>query len=307
MEVHLGISSFKKNGNTVVTSGTFDGVHIGHQKLIESINTIAKQINGKSVLITFWPHPRLVLDPNNGNVKLLNTFEEKAELLEKAGLDHLIRIPFTREFSLLKSEDFIRNILVDGIGTKKLIIGYDHRFGHNREGSFEALKIDGPKYGFDVEEIPRQDIEHIGVSSSKIRNHLKNGEIHLSNQYLGREYSISGTVIKGNKLGRTIGFPTANIQVNSDLKLIPSKAAYAVNIKSRNNIYKGMLNIGVRPTINGFERVIETNIFNFNEEIYGETITIFFVRMIRQEIKFPSLDALKLQLIEDKATAMKWL
>ena len=210
MEICEDLGNFQPLENGVITSGTFDGVHLGHQKILKRLTSVAQANGGKSVLITFWPHPRTVLYPEQ-SIRLLNTFEEKADLLRKQGLDHLIKIPFTREFSQLSSSAFIKEILVDKIGTKSLVIGYDHKFGKNREGSFIELKKNAPNYGFEVEEIPKLDLDHIGISSSKIRKSLLEGQIHISNQYLGWEYSITGRVIEGQKLGRSIGFPTANI------------------------------------------------------------------------------------------------
>ena len=199
MKIYHSIDDFSKLDNAVVTSGTFDGVHIGHQKILERLKEIAEKFNGETVVITFWPHPRLVLYPDDQSLKVLNTFEEKAELLKAEGIQHLLRIPFTKEFSQISSQQFIDHILVKQIGTRKLVIGYDHRFGKNREGSFEQLKINGPQYGFDVEEISRQDVDEVGVSSTKIRNALVAGDIDTANHFLGRPYMITGRVIKGDK------------------------------------------------------------------------------------------------------------
>lgn len=308
MKVYRGIDKFKKLPNAVVTSGTFDGVHIGHQKILSRLKKIAKSTNGETVLITYWPHPRLVLG-SDSSIKLITAFEEKIKLLRRFGLDHLIIINFTKEFAKTTSSDFIKNIIVDGIGTKTLVIGYDHRFGHNREGSFEALSANSDKYGFTVEEIPQQEIHHIAVSSTKIRNHLSQGEIHISNEYLGYPHCLHGKVVKGNQLGRKLGFPTANIKVNSELKLIPSLGSYAVKVELDNVEFNGMLNIGTRPTINGSASTltIEVNIFNFDKEIYGTEITVKFIKLIRKEEKFESLEALKGQLMLDKETAQKIL
>ena len=307
MKIYHGIEEFEQLENAIVTAGTFDGVHVGHQKILERLTNLAKQTHEESVLITFWPHPRLVLDPANATIELLTTFNEKAKLLEQHGLDHLIKIHFTKDFSKTSSIDFIKEILVNTIGTKKLVIGYDHRFGHNREGSFEALKDNAHEYGFVVEEIPRQDVEHVGVSSSRIRKSLSNGEIHVSNQYLGWEYSITGKVVRGDRLGRTIGFPTANIEVNSPFKLIPSHGSYAVRVAHEGTHYEGMLNIGVRPTVSGERQTIEVHIFDFDQDIYGESLTVSFVKLIRKETKFENLEALKMQLLNDKNTAMELL
>lgn len=307
MRIYEGLEEFQQLPNAIVTAGTFDGVHIGHQKILERLRNIADRTNGETVLITFWPHPRLVLDPANATIELLTTFNEKARLLELNGLDHLIKIPFTKAFAKTTSLEFIEEILVNAIGTKCLVIGYDHRFGHNREGSFEALKENASTYGFVVEEIPRQDLEDVGVSSSRIRNALSKGEIHISNQYLGWEYSLTGKVVKGNSLGRTIGFPTANIEVNSPYKLIPSQGSYAVRVTYKHELYDGMLNIGIRPTVQGEQQTIEVNIFDFDQDIYEEELTIHFVKLIRKEIKFENLEALKIQLSLDRETALSYL
>jgi riboflavin kinase/FMN adenylyltransferase len=307
MKIYHGIDDFVRLDYAVVTSGTFDGVHAGHHQILQRLQEIATQNNGETVVITFWPHPRLVLHPEDDSLKLLNTFEEKAELLKEHGVKHLIRIPFTKEFSQLTSEEFIDKILVSTIGTKKLVIGYDHRFGKNREGSFEQLKLNAPKYGFEVEEIPRQDIDHVGVSSTKIRQALETGDLETANHLIGRPYSLTGRVVKGDKIGRLMGFPTANIEVDTKYKLIPADGIYAVTVGYENNIFKGMLYIGNRPTINGLQRNIEVNIFDFDKEIYGESITVYFHTLIRGDIKFNDLEELKLQLHQDKADALRLL
>lgn len=307
MKVYQNIEEFTRLKCAVVTSGTFDGVHIGHQKILQQINKIARKIGGESVLITFWPHPRLVLDPADKSIKLLSTFEEKVKLLEASGLDHLVKIPFTTSFAKTSSEKFIESILVDAIGTTRLVIGYNHKFGHNREGSFDALNRDSSRYGFKVEEIPKQEVESIGVSSSKIRKSLSDGNIHVSNQLLGYEYHLTGTVVKGDQRGRTIGFPTANLSVNSPLKLIPADGSYAVRVNVAGKQYNGMLNIGMRPTVDGRTKTIEVNLFGFQDDIYGEDLTIDFIKMIRNESCFDSLDALRVQLIEDKQVAQQLL
>ncbi len=303
MNIYHGIEDFKKLNYAVVTSGTFDGVHVGHKKILNRLKEIAKAHNGETVVITYWPHPRLVLYPDQVDIKLLNTFEEKAELLKKEGIDHLVRIPFTKNFSQLTSQEFIKNIVVDKIGTKKLVIGYDHRFGKNREGSFDHLKANSSTYGFDVEEIPRQDVDHLTVSSTKIRAALLEGDVITSGELLGRDFSLTGRVVKGEKIGRIIGFPTANIEIEFKHKLIPADGAYAVLIKYCNDIYQGMLNIGFRPTVSGKAKTIEVNIFDFNKDIYGENISLYFKKKIRDEMKFNDIDALKDQLNKDKIEA----
>jgi riboflavin kinase / FMN adenylyltransferase len=307
MRIYHSIDDFTKLSNAAVTSGTFDGVHLGHQKIVRRLKEVAEKSNGETVVITFWPHPRLILKPEDTALKLLNTFEEKAELLKQQGIQHLLRIPFTKEFSQITSQEFITSILVKTIGTKKLVIGYDHRFGNNREGSFEQLKISGPAYGFDVEEIERQDVDHVAVSSSKIRKALEEGDLETATHLLGHPYSISGQVVKGDKLGRVLGYPTANIDLDSRLKLIPADGIYAVTIQYEHSIFKGMLYIGNRPTVNGTKRAIEVNIFDFNKEIYGETLTVHFHQLIRSDSKFQDLEALKSQLHQDKIDAVKIL
>lgn len=303
MKIYDGIENFPIIRFPVVTIGTFDGVHIGHQKILSRLIELAKKHKGETVLITFWPHPRFVLGNKNNNLKLLSTFEEKASYLKKLGIDHLIKIPFTKSFAENSSNDFIRKILVEKIGTRKLVIGYDHKFGKNREGSFEYLKANEASYGFEVEEIPRQDIDDVGVSSTTIRKALEGGEISIANEFLGRFYSLSGKVIQGRQLGRSIGFPTANLTLTDDFKLVPGDGVYAVEVMHKSHLYRGMLNIGYRPTVDGESNVIEVNIFNFNENIYHQEIRIFFVKKIRQEKKFATVEELKAQLIIDKQIA----
>jgi len=307
MKIYHSLEDFSRLNNAIVTSGTFDGVHMGHQKVLHRLKEIAAQNSGETVVITFWPHPQMVLHPENNSLKLLNTFEEKAELLKAEGIQHLLRIAFTKEFSQLSSLDFIQKVLIQTIGTKKLVIGYDHRFGHNREGSFEQLKINANTYGFDVEEISRQDVDHISVSSSKIRQALESADLTTATQLLGKPYSLSGLVVKGDKLGRVLGYPTANIDVDSHYKLIPADGIYAVTIKYEHLFFKGMLYIGPRPTVNGNKRVIEVNIFDFNREIYGESLTIYFHQFLRGDKKFNDLEELKIQLQGDKVEAEKVL
>lgn len=303
MKIYHGIDDFTKLQFAVVTSGIFDGVHVGHQKIFARLREIASRYHGETVVLTFWPHPRLVLHPEDDSLKLLNTFEEKAMLLKDQGIEHLIRIPFTKEFSQLTSEQFIREILVKTIGTKKLVIGYDHHFGKNREGSFDQLKLNAPKYGFEVEEIPRQDVDHVGVSSTKIRHALEGGDIETATHFLGKPYSLTGRVVSGDKLGRLMGYPTANIEIDTKYKLIPMDGIYAVTVAHEHATYSGMLYIGNRPTINGTKKNIEVNIFNFCQDIYGETLTVSIHKLIRGDVKFSDLEALKHQLKLDEDAA----
>jgi riboflavin kinase/FMN adenylyltransferase len=307
MRVYRSLSEFTSIPNAVVTTGTFDGVHIGHQKIINRVKEIAHQIDGQSVIITFFPHPRLVLFPEDNDLKLINTLSEKIKLIELAGIDHLIIIPFTKEFSRLTSVDFIQQILVDKIGTKKLVIGYDHHFGKNREGTFEHLKHYGPSYGFEVEEIPKQDINDVAVSSTKIRTALAHHNISIANEYLGYPFAIEGIVAKGDQIGRTIGFPTANIQVEENHKLIPADGIYAVKVLVQNETHNGMLYIGNRPTVDGTKKVIEVNIFDYNKEIYSEKIHVNLVQFIRGDQHFDSLDALKQAIANDEIASRKIL
>ena len=304
MKVHYNIDEIPVIKNAIVSQGTFDGVHLAHKKIIERLKQIASIKNGESVIITFEPHPRIVLLPLDHGLQLLSTLNEKINLLEKAGVDHLIILPFTKEFSRLSSEQFIRNILVNKIKTNTLVIGYDHRFGKNREGSFEHLKNSASLYEFEVEEIPEQDIDEIAVSSTKIRQALLNNDIQTAQKYLGNSYSLEGKVIKGKQLGRTIGYPTANIEVENSYKLIPQDGVYAVWVWYNKARFGGMLNIGNNPTIKDKGRSIEVNIFDFENEIYTENLKIEFVSKLRNEEKFDGLEALKNQLHLDKQNAL---
>lgn len=307
MKIHLGTEAIEDIKNAVVTSGTFDGVHVGHQKILTRLKEEAQRIGGETVVITYWPHPRLVLKPWDQSLQLLSTFPEKANLLEEFGIDHLVKIPFTKEFAHMSPEEYISIILAERIQTKKIIIGYDHRFGKNRSGGLEELHEFSEKYGYEVEEIPRQDIDEIGISSTKIRRALEIGDVQQANTYLGRDYTITGHVVHGNKIGRSLGFPTANISVKENYKLIPSDGIYAVRVCHEYNKYHGMLNIGNRPTIGGDNKTIEVNIFDFDSDIYESEITLEFVDLIRKEIKFNSLDELKKQLAADKTSVKERL
>ncbi|WP_293299416.1 bifunctional riboflavin kinase/FAD synthetase [Pedobacter sp. UBA4863] len=328
MKIYHQLSEFKKLANAVVTIGTFDGVHFGHQKIVKRLCELAKSSGGESVLLTFFPHPRMIIDPENQELKMINTIDEKAQILASLGIDHLIITPFTRDFSNLSAEEYIKKILVDTIGTKKIIIGYDHRFGKDRLGNIQTLTANANTFGYEVEEIPEQDINDVSVSSTKIRKALLEGDVALANKYLGYTFSICGPVIKGDKIGRTIGFPTANIFIAETYKLIPGDGIYAVTVelaledprpKTEDNsaqiqdldiklptsdighqTFKGMAYIGQRPTINGMTRNIEVNIFDFDREIYGQHIKMNFLAFLRYDVKFTGLEALKLQLQKDK-------
>jgi len=307
MQIHQSIQEFPKIPYPVVTSGTFDGVHLGHQKILEKIQHMAAANQGESVLLTFWPHPKYVLTPQKKDFKLLTTFNEKAAILESLGIDHLIKIPFTLEFSQTSSQRFVQSILIDIIGTRELVIGYDHRFGKNREGSFAYLKANASLYGFKVTEIPRQDVDHIGVSSTKIRQYILNHEIHLANKLLGRPYSLTGKVVKGQQIGRNIGFPTANIEIAEEYKLIPSNGAYAARVRLQNSWWNGMMNIGVRPTLGLKTKTIEVHVIDFEGDIYDQEITVQLIKQIRPESKFDNLEELRDRLQIDREEALSIL
>ncbi|GAB4244182.1 MAG: bifunctional riboflavin kinase/FAD synthetase [Ekhidna sp.] len=301
------LEDFEPPSFSVVTIGTFDGVHIGHQTILKKIVHDAKKHNGKSILITFWPHPRFVLGKDESTLKLLSTFDEKIKLVEEIGVDYILKVAFTPEFSNLSAREFVENILVEKVATRKLYIGYDHHFGNNREGNIDFLREVADTYGFDVNEIPRQDIDDIGVSSTKIRNALSEGKVEYANALLGRNYQLRGTVVHGNKTGRSIGFPTANIQLNESYKLLPADGAYAAYVTVERQQVKAMLNIGFKPTVDGTGRTIEAHLFNFAADIYGKTVEVSFVKSLRKEMKFDSLDQLKGQLALDREEALKIL
>jgi len=301
VKIYQGIEQFEKLEKAVVTTGTFDGVHIGHRTILNRLIEVSNKMKGESVLLTFYPHPRMVLQ-EDAELRLLNTIDEKTQLLEKAGIDHLIIHPFTKEFSRTTSLEFVRDLLVNKIGTKKLVIGYDHHFGRNREGSFEHLKEYGPVYGFEVEEIPAQDIDDVNVSSTKIRKALVAGDVKTANNYLGHNFQLNGIVVHGNKVGRELGYPTANIDLQNKYKLIPAEGIYAVKVRLKDESYNGMLNIGRRPTINSGngEVSIEVNIFDFKKEIYGEKIQLELIERIRDEKKFDSKEELIAEMQKDQ-------
>ena len=317
LKTYHNLSEFTKLNNAIVTIGTFDGLHFGHQKIIKQLVEKAKTDGGESVILTFFPHPRMIIDPENQDLKMINTLNEKAEMLKNLGVDHLIITPFTRDFSNQLPEDYIKNTLVNNIGTKHIIIGYDHRFGKDRSGNLADLKTAGLHFGFTVEEIMEQDIHDVAVSSTKIRQALLAGDVSLASDYLGYPFSIFGRVIKGDKIGRTIGFPTANIFVEETYKLIPGDGIYAVTVEMSTEsfaslpnpelkTFRGMAYIGQRPTINGMTRNIEVNIFDFNREIYGQDIKMNFLKFLRHDVKFTGLEALTIQLQKDKEATLDY-
>lgn len=306
MKIHKDLSQLPAIHQPVVTIGTFDGVHLGHQKILNRVRELARETGGESVLLTFWPHPRMVLRPDNHQIKLLSTQEEKQRLLSRFGIDHLVSIPFTESFAATSSEEFIQHILIEKIGTRKLVIGYDHRFGKGREGGFEYLQANQGRFGFELEEISREDIDHIGISSTKIRRALEDGDLGTASSFLGRPYELTGQVVKGNQLGRKIGFPTANLQISEVHKLIPKDGAYVVSVLHGNKVFRGMLNIGNRPTLKGSNKTVETHLIGFAGDLYGEELEVHFHQYLREEQKFDTLEQLTGQLNSDKQAVLEF-
>jgi len=307
MRIFEGIESLGEIKNPVVTIGTFDGVHLGHQKIIEQLNLEAAKNGGESVLLTFDPHPRIVLFPENHNVKLIQTLGEKFQVLEKFDLKNVVLVPFTKGFSELSAIDFVEQILIGNLKAKKVVIGYDHQFGRNREGNIQFLKSVSEKYGFEVIEISAKSIDEINISSTKIRDSLLRGDVETAKLFLSRPYEISGSVIRGNQLGRTLGFPTANVKVDSELKLVPANGVYAVRVKIAEKMYFGVMNVGTKPTVNKTEeKSLEVFIFEFKNEIYGKKLTLFFDKQVRNEQKFANLDELKRAISNDEAVCRKY-
>jgi riboflavin kinase/FMN adenylyltransferase len=292
MRVFSDLNKLPEFRNSVITIGTFDGVHRGHQKLIERINQLAKSVNGESIIITFHPHPRIVINPEDKSLRLLNTPDEKIALLKSFKVDNLVVVPFSRDFSEQAAEDYIGNFLVKNFHPRIIVIGYDHKFGKDRKGDYSLLESMKFQFGYEMEEIPKETLEHIGISSTKIRYALLDGKVRLANELLGYNYMLSGTVIRGLQNGRKLGFPTANIHVNDDYKLIPKTGIYAVRVLYLGNYYPGMLSIGFNPTFDGKERSIEVNILDFDKDIYGVNLTLEFIEYLREEKKFDSIGAL---------------
>ena len=307
MKIYHHIDEFVPVKNAVVTIGTFDGVHIGHRKIISRLKELATASDAETVILTFFPHPRMILHPEDENIKLITTIAEKAALMEQLGVDHLIITPFSRDFSNQSAEEYIRDVLVKKIGTKTIVIGYDHRFGKDRKGGLEDLLRLAPEYGFEVLEIPEQDINDVAISSTRIRTALLDGEIDIANECLGYPFFITGKVIRGDQLGRQLGYPTANLMLEEKYKLIPSDGIYAVRVNVEGKDYNGMAYIGHRPTVNGMTRNIEVNIFDFNQEIYNKQLRMEFLHFVREDIHFASLDELVVQLGKDKEDVLALL
>lgn len=305
MNIFTTLKDFKSDKPTTVTLGTFDGVHLGHKKIIERLTKFSPSEN-TSLVLTFFPHPRMVLQ-GDSDLKLLNTIDEKAALLEKAGLENLIIHPFDQSFSELTAEEFVKNILVEQFNIGKIIIGHDHRFGKNRSADIHDLMAFGKKYHFDVEQISAQEIDEVSISSTKIRNALHEGNIALANEYLGYNYFLTGTIVKGKQLGRTIGFPTANLKIDQNYKLIPQNGVYVVKSNIEGQTVFGMMNIGTNPTVGGQTQTIETNFLDFEGDLYDKNLTIELLHRIRSEEKFDSLDALKNQLAKDRLTTQNYI
>jgi len=308
LKIYHSINEFVPIENAVVTIGTFDGVHLGHKKLVEKLRGLADQVGGETVVLTFFPHPRMVLYPKEHGLELLNTIREKIQLLDEAGVNHLIIHPFDKAFSELSSNDFIKEVIVRKLKTKKLVIGYDHHFGNKREGSFQDLVRLGPELGFEVEQIPEEVVNQMAVSSTQVRNALKKGDIALANSYLGRPYTLTGIVVHGNKLGRKLKFPTANLAIAEDYKLIPAEGVYVSRVIVDSEPYFGMVSIGRRPTVeqNG-NLSVEVYILDFNREIYGQEITLQLLTWIREDKKFNGLEELTKQIEMDRTFTLNFI
>lgn len=300
------VAAGKTTKKTILTLGTFDGVHFGHKKILEKVTQNTENGKYESLVLTFFPHPRMVLQ-NDGTIKLLNTIEERAVLLEKAGLDNLIVHPFDQKFSQMEAEEFVKTILVDQFHIKKIIIGHDHRFGRNRSADINDLIAFGKIYNFEVEQISAEEIDEVSISSTKIRNALNAGNIDLANEYLGYNYFLTGKVIQGRQLGRTINFPTANIKIEEDYKLIPQNGVYIARSFIDGNLVYGMMNIGTNPTVDGKKQSIEVHYLDFEGDLYDKTIAVELLHRIRSEEKFPSFDALRQQIEKDRITAKEFI
>ena len=304
MDIIQGIKNYTSSSKSILTIGTFDGVHMGHQKIINALVKDAKEKKLQANLLTFFPHPRMILKSER-TIKLIDTIQEKEIILKKLGIDNLIIHPFSLEFSKLSAVEYVRDILVKKLKISSLYTGSNHHFGKNKEASVDDLILFGQKYGFEVRTVSSENISSITVSSTKIRDAILNSNFEIAKKFLGRDYELNGVVIKGKGLGKTINFPTANLNIKEQYKLIPSKGVYLVRVYYNNNFFEGMMNIGNRPTIQGINQTQEVHIFNFNKNIYGEHLKVLFLKKIRDEKKFNSVEDLKNQLIKDKDTCKR--
>ena len=306
MKIHHDFSSFKEVKNPVLTIGTFDGVHLGHQALLNRMKTLAQEVSGETVVLTFTPHPRTVLFPEDHGIQLLSDTQEKRKFIADCGIDHLVEFPFTMEFAKKSAFEYVRDLLVVGMNVHTVIVGYDHRFGRNREGNFQKLLEYADMFQFHVEEIPAQLVNESEVSSTKIRNAILAGKVEFAKQATGRNYVLSGTVVHGKGNGQKIGFPTANIKISDPLKLIPANGVYVVETNINGKIYRGAMNIGTRPTfeLNG-SRSLEVHVIGFHNNLYEQPLQVEFIRKLRDEQNFGSIDALKEQLAKDIANAIR--
>lgn len=306
MKVHNGANAFSSERQTVVTIGTFDGVHAGHRKIIQRLVDAAKAGNLESVILTFFPHPRMVLQQDS-DIKLINTIEERKQIIAQSGIDHLVIHPFTHQFSRLTALEFVRDILVNKLKAQRVIIGYDHRFGRNRTADITQLREFGDQFGFEVEEITKEEVEQVAVSSTKIRKSLQEGRVERANNYLQQPFSLFGTVVKGRGLGKEFSYPTANIHVAEEYKLIPKNGVYVVKSEIDGEVFFGMMNIGTNPTVGGEERTIETYFFNLDKDLYGKSLRIDMLVRIRDEKKFDSVNALKIAMKQDEAFSRQYI
>jgi riboflavin kinase/FMN adenylyltransferase len=297
------LENIPQNEGFVVTQGTFDGVHLGHQHVLKQVVNIAKEYQKPSLLITFYPHPRLVINPNDSTIKMLSSIEEKAKIILEMGIDYVLVLSFTHEISQYSPEKFVHDILVSKLNVQCMVVGYDHRFGKNRSGGFSELTEFAKKFNFKVKEINASEIDEIAVSSTRIRKAIGNGNLRDANELLGKPYRLTGIVVEGQKLGRQLGFPTANLMIDEPHKLIPPNGVYLGFVIIQNKKYKIMLNIGVRPTVDGKSQTIEAHIIDFNEDIYNQKLTIYLVQFLREELRFNGLEALKIQLQKDESIA----
>lgn len=305
LKIFHSINDFSSSKKTILTLGTFDGVHVGHKKILEKLTQNTENSKYESLVLTFFPHPRMVLQEQS-EIKLLNTISEKIALLDKTGIENLIIHPFDETFSRLTAEDFVETVLVEKLNIQKIIIGHDHRFGRNRTANIDDLIEFGHKYGFEVEQISVQEINAISVSSTKIRQALSEGDMNLANKYLDYEYCITGNVVKGKQLGRTIGFPTANLKITEDYKLIPKKGVYIVKSTIDNKLVNGIMNIGLNPTVQGQNLTLEVHFLDFEGDLYNKNLTVTLLKYLRPEHKFDSLEQLTTQLKKDKSIALAY-